>query len=246
MAYKKDEDLEFLKEIPNEQLDVLVECLVKDPKDKQPRLSESLTKNDSYKHNSPNHQAYWFAIAEELQLFGGNTVFNAVRGGGVLYREILIDVAEKLKVNFNKASSTQVIEGNLLQKMIEESVSENDSMDDLLEMAKNLNINVTPDLTKQALVGLLQAAIKAGGFPVYKTALIVANAIARLILGRGLMMTTNAALTRTISIFSGPIGWAITCAWTLLDIASPAFRVTIPAVCYIAAMRAVYNEQKEV
>ncbi|HNE26607.1 MAG TPA: ubiquinol-cytochrome C chaperone family protein, partial [Pseudomonadales bacterium] len=40
-----------------------------------------------------------------------------------------------------------------------------------------------------------------------------------------------------LKVLSGPIGWAITGIWTAIDIASPAFRVTIPAVIQIAALR---------
>jgi len=246
MSYRKDTDLEFLQELPNEQLEVLVKIVTEDPKDKSPRFTEELTTNELYKSNSPNHHAYWFLVAAEIQCFGGNTLANIFRGGeGVLYREVLIDVAEKMKVNFNDKSSTQVIEANLLQKVMEEAVNENDSMENLLEMAKNLNLKVNPNMSKAALIAAIQAGIKLGGFATYTTALIVANAIARLILGRGLTFAANAGLTRLIGAFAGPIGWAVTGLWTLVDIASPAFRVTMPAVCYVAAMRAVHEEQKK-
>lgn len=87
----------------------------------------------------------------------------------------------------------------------------------------------------------VQSAIKLGGFASYKVAVIVANAVARALLGRGLSFAANAALTRWIGVFAGPIGWAVTIAWTALDIAGPAYRVTIPAVIQIAYMRVKAN-----
>jgi len=47
----------------------------------------------------------------------------------------------------------------------------------------------------------------------------------------------NVILTRTMAILTGPIGWVITGLWTAVDIAGPAYRVTIPAVIQVAALR---------
>lgn len=79
----------------------------------------------------------------------------------------------------------------------------------------------------------------------YKIALIVANAIAKAILGRGLSLAANAGIVRTISIFAGPIGWLITGLWAAMDIAGPAYRVTIPAVIQVAFLRQVYLNKGE-
>jgi uncharacterized protein YaaW (UPF0174 family) len=68
----------------------------------------------------------------------------------------------------------------------------------------------------------IQAVIRVAGFAAYRLAVIVANAVARALLGRGLSLAANAALTRTIGVFAGPIGWALTALWTAVDVASPA------------------------
>ena len=60
------------------------------------------------------------------------------------------------------------------------------------------------------------------------------------LIGRGLSFAGNALLTRTMSILAGPIGWAITGVWTAVDIASPAYRVTVPAVIQVAFLRRKY------
>ena len=39
----------------------------------------------------------------------------------------------------------------------------------------------------------------------------------------------------------GPVGWVLTALWTLLDIAGPAYRVTIPAVIQITYIRQNVN-----
>ena len=43
-----------------------------------------------------------------------------------------------------------------------------------------------------------------------------------------------------MSILTGPIGWVITGLWTAIDIAGPAYRVTIPAVIEIVVLRQKY------
>ena len=40
-----------------------------------------------------------------------------------------------------------------------------------------------------------------------------------------------------MAILTGPIGWAITGLWTAIDVAGAAYRVTIPAVIQVAALR---------
>ena len=102
----------------------------------------------------------------------------------------------------------------------------------------------TTSFTDQAIMAAVQAGIRAGGFLSYQITVIVANYIARLLLGRGLTLATNAALTKGLSLFIGPIGWAVTGIWTAFDIAGPAMRVTLPACIIIASLRKTVIYQK--
>ena len=160
------------------------------------------------------------------------------------YRTILCDVCKKMKVNFNKKSSVEVIESCLLQHILLKTMDEMSDAD-LRNLLAELDIRTT-SFSKQAMIAAVQGAIKIGGFASYKIAVIVANSVARALLGRGLSFAANAALTRWIGVFAGPIGWAVTIAWTALDIAGPAYRVTIPAVIQIAYMRVKSNTPKAI
>src|SRR5574344_2139491 len=101
---KKDADLEFISKLYSKDLDDLVYTLIYD-KDGNKRFSEELSTNDLYKNHYPDHIKYWKEVAGEIQCFGANTFATMFRGGkGVLYKEILIDVCGKMKVNFNKNS----------------------------------------------------------------------------------------------------------------------------------------------
>lgn len=169
---------------------------------------------------------------------------NLLKGNkGVLYREILFDVCDKMKVNYNKNSSTQQIEQNLLMKVLQNAL-ENMSPAEIKELGQELGIDNISMLTSQGLTTIFIAIFRAGGFKSYKLTLIIANAILKALIGRGLAFGGNIALTRTAAILTGPIGWAITAIWTAVDIAGPAYRVTIPAVIQVAYLRSL-NENRE-
>lgn len=239
MAYRYDKDLEFLRDLSSEELNDFVSILTHD-KDNTTRFTELITVNELYKKFYPDHKQYLDLILDEFQCFGGNTFANILRmGKGVLYKEILCDVADKLKVNYNKNSDTETIEINLFMKILENSLDQM-SKEQIKEISQELNLNLST-FTKQSTMAAMQFLIKQGGFKSYQLIVIVANAISKLILGRGLSAVVNASLTKAMSIFVGPIGWAITGMWTAIDIAGPAYRVTIPAVIQIAYLRQSYN-----
>ena len=81
------------------------------------------------------------------------------------------------------------------------------------------------------------AAISASGFAAYKLAAVLANTVARQLLGRGLAFGATAPFLQGMSVLTGPIGWAITAVWSAYDLASPGYRVTVPCAIQIAYMR---------
>lgn len=234
MGYRLDEDLEFLQYCSNESLGDLVSILTTDT-DGSTRYTESLTDSEKYKKHYPDHSMYWEEIAEELQTYGGNTIVNVFRGNGVLYKEILIDVCDKMKVNYNKKSKTHVIEEYLLMKILEDSIR-NMSADELKKLAEEMGLKTT-NFTKEAILASFQTVFKLGGFKSYQYTVMLANIILKALIGRGLSLAGNAALTRVASVLAGPIGMTVTALWTVSDIAGPAYRVTAPSVVLISALR---------
>ena len=206
-----------------------------------------MTTSAPYKRHHPDHQKYWELIAAEVQCFGANTFVTLFRGGkGVEYREILIDVCDKMDVNYNKDSSTEKIETNLLMKILNDAL-EKMTPEELKKLAEAIGIKNLNLITPESMLGVFQAVFRAGGFKSYQLTLVIVNAILKTLIGRGLSFAGNAALTRTVAVLTGPIGWAITGAWTAVDVASAAYRVTIPAVIQVAALRQkhLYAQQGE-
>jgi len=235
IKYREDVDLEFLQKCDNDDLKVLADILIYG-KNGSKRWTEELSEENDFKFCHRNYQKVWDLIAGELQLFGGDTIANiARRGHGRLYRDILIGVSKKMRVNFNKKSPIELIEMNLLMKIVEKALDKM-SEDDKRKLAKEMKLK-GGQFTTQAIIAALQAAIKAGRFKSYQIALIVANGVSKAILGRGLTFTGNQTLARMVSFFSGPIAVLVNIALFLPVITGPAYRVAIPATVRVAYMR---------
>jgi uncharacterized protein YaaW (UPF0174 family) len=182
-------------------------------------------------------------LAQEIQEFGGNTIMNFFRGKGVPYSEIVEDVAQHFKIKFEEGESTERLETKILFAVAIKAM-EKMSPDEQRDFASNISggrvLGVGP-----GVIATLQAAVLAGGFGAYMLAATVANATAKQLLGRGLTLAANGALMRGIGAFAGPIGWAVTVIWALFDLASPAYRVTVPCVLQIAYLRQKSKEAKQ-
>lgn len=236
MAYRFDPDLEFLGKISSDDLDGLVTTLTHD-QDGGVRLTEQLTTSVEYKRHFPDHSKYWELVAAEVQGFGANTFATLIRGGkGVLYKEVLTDVCDKVKVNYKSESKVELIEQNLMMKIIEDAV-EKMTPEEVREMAQEAGVANYQALSKDAAMAAFIAIFRAGGFKSFQILAIVVNAVLKALIGRGLGFVAQGTMMRTASILTGPVGWAITGLWTAFDVASPAYRVTIPAVIQIIVLR---------
>jgi len=203
-----------------------------------------LTKSDAYKTYHPDHNQYWELIAAEIQRYGANSFATTLRGGkGVKYKEVLTDVCDKIKVNFNSNSGVKRIENNLLMKILTDEI-ENMSPEELKELARSTGVTNIINITPEVMLAVFQAVFHAGGYKSYQLTLIIVNAFMNTLLGRSLSLSANLALTRTLSVLTGPIGWGITGLWTTIDVAGPAYRVTIPAVIQVAILRQKYLHEK--
>ncbi|MDR0805367.1 MAG: DUF3944 domain-containing protein [Enterobacteriaceae bacterium] len=241
-TYRIDPDLSFFGQCDNEELGMLLSVLTHDAKDGKKRWTESLTSMPEYQLFYPDHQRYWTSIAAELQAYGANSIATLARKNqGVLYRELLQDVCKKLKVNYNKNSTIETIELNMLLKVLEKSLSEM-SQDDLEVLAGNMQLNLS-NPTPQLMLIAVQAAVRTSGFAALELATIGAISVINAMGGIATIGTIFAA-QRALSIIAGPIGLAFSSAWLVSDIAGPAYRVTVPACIIVAYMRQKYLSQK--
>lgn len=170
------------------------------------------------------------------------------------FDEICVDVAKRLKLKGlvrKQISCWELLERiirNMWEDMINnmseeerktlaESIFEDE---EFKEAAKKANY----DWTKVGAGAALLAIKKFGGFATYKMAVIIANQAARALLGRGLTLAANAALTRTISIVLGPVGWLLL-AWGINDLLGTNYKRIIPAVLYLYCIYERLDNQKQ-
>jgi uncharacterized protein YaaW (UPF0174 family) len=228
-----DKNLNPILEIAdNDDLSTLVEYL-------KEKFSEDLTLSDAYKKNSPNHVEYADLIGKEIRDMGGNSFANVFRGEGPSYKEIVCDVADKLKAPYNKNKSIEEVENSILETILStalEKMTEDEKKELLEEMGGKAGLS-KGGITTATFITIFRA----GGFYSYQLTVIIANQIARAVLGHGLKFTAGATLTRTMSILAGPIGWAISGLWMAIDFAGPAYKVTIPCVIHTAMLRKKLN-----
>lgn len=228
-----DPDLSFLLQCKNEDLKNLADYLVYDPKDKKMRNTESLSQTMAYRNYYPNQMVKIVPeMIQELQLFGGNSFVNFFRGKGVPYKTILCDVCDKLKVNFNKNSPINVIEQNLLQKVMYDSV-DNMTNEEIQELGEDYGFKNAADIKRALGVGT----------PMYFRVLILISQA--LVKRMGIAAAAQFLGGRLIAILAGPVAWIATGIWAAIDIAGPAYRVTTPCVVLIATMRAMLGKTDE-
>lgn len=220
--------ISFIKTCSNEEIEPLVQILTRSSTSK---LSES----EFYKLYSPNHKKYIQDIIDDYEKFGGNTFANVWRGHGIGYKEILKDVCKQMKVNLPKDASINVMELALITKISEEAI-EKMTLQEREEFVKSIDPKIT-DFSKQAVLLLARSVIRQAGFNAYKLLVKLVYIIGTKILGKTVPFIVYQTSTKWLGSFAGPVGLALTSAWTIIDLAGPAYRVTIPATMYIATLR---------
>ncbi|OOP83786.1 ubiquinol-cytochrome C chaperone family protein [Helicobacter pylori] len=201
-----------------------------------------------YQRYGHDYAKYPRKIAEELQRYGGNSFMNFFRNEGVLYKEILCDACDHLDINYNERSATSLIEQNMLSKLLKDSL-EKMSRREIKELCDGLgmtNIDKVIGENKQVLIASVLTLFKAGGSHSYALAVSVADAMVRQTLGHGLSSVVGkVVLKKTLGILAGPIGWVITGALVSINLAGPAYRVTVPACVLVATLRKKLKAEQE-
>lgn len=243
-----EKELEFLKNLSNEQLQPIVK-LMKD------RITDELSEEAK-----TNPKENIEEITNELKKYAGNTIVNIFRGEGISYREALEDVCKKQKVKFNENVPTEILGEALIEKVISDSF---DKMNDkekenfLEELKENIGEKEFEKFLKGvggskgflALSGnmILKLLVKKAGIGLYYWAVQITVWIFHTILKQAapkwLVFGLPLVMKRAFGALFGPIAWVVLTAWTIVDIASPAYRVTIPVILYIEAIRIIEKEQ---
>lgn len=234
----EDELVALLQQAAESELDGLVACFVE-----RGGITCQLKRLPTYKFNHPHHRVYVNDIAAELQKFGANTLASKFRSGrGVLYEEIVRDVAKRLRVR--REGNTAEVEKRIVRKLAEK-YWEGATPEQRTALLRQVGVRDLMLVTRPALPAAVISAIHLSGFAAYQLTVVIANAVAHVLLGHGLSLAVNAGLTKGVSVFAGPPGWCLVGFLTAQSIASEAYRVTIPAVVQVAMIRSAIEARRE-
>lgn len=155
-------------------------------------------------------------LAREICAYGGNTIANTWRKGGVAYQELCADVAQKLGGKPGKDLDVFAIEDVAIAAAVERRNSNGKTIA-LPQTATELATILAPIIaTLVSNAGTIAGVAAAGG-------------------ATGLLAAVGG---RLVSWAAPPVA-IVTATATILEAASPAYRITIPAVLQIAKIRRV-------
>lgn len=218
MAYRRDKDLEFLKDVKPEDLAVLKEIITQE-------------KNQNLSDKDPSDPFYWSYVAEQIQLYGGDTLANILRlGDGVLYREVLCDVCDKLDIQYNKHLDTiDAIENNLIKSLYA------DAWEKMSDSEKCM-IFFLGGIPYQTMIGgnaglitikNILSSISIKSISLYD--LVIGNILTKIIKKPESII----AIGGYFAFLIGPLGLGL----FGLNLSGPAYRITIPACLSVARLR---------
>lgn len=230
---------ELLKTASHQELDMLTDIITDAGKG---RISLSDEKKNLFLNHKERQTLH--LVTQELALvicaFGGNTLMNLVRSNNTEYQEVARDAAEKLGVKVPKTASIIEIEEMAIQKALEKALKDKTSADTIeqLCMADNIKFDhaVLEKLKKKGNKADLALFILTAAGPYTISRLLTLTLVSGLGIAGGAAMGAALIGGRGVALLH-PVFAVLSAAWMTYDLSGPAYRVTVPAVICIAAIR---------
>ena len=225
---------DILDELTNEELDVIVKLIVE-----KGWQTESLSKDKDYKKYYPDHRKYVSKIKNELSLMGGDTLANVARflmgkGSSISYREMLKDVCKKLEIEYEESTLDGELEYDLLATVLKKA------FDKLSEVEQNIILEILRDNSNEITANNLFYKIFADDKrEKYLLAVLISNTLAKTVCGKDLSLLNDIETINELKVLTAPLGSILMNVDKTYDITGPAYRITLPAIVYMAAMKEV-------
>lgn len=223
-------NFEILDEFTNEELEVIVKLIV----DKGWQ-TENLSKDEVYKKYYPDHRKYLDKIKTELSLMGGNTIANIARfilkkNSNVSYREMLKDVCTKMNIKYEQSDTDRDLENCLLATVLTRA------FDKLTRTGKDF---IFEQMGRNSFYHIFREDEQNA----YELSILIANTLVKMEIGKNLKKADEiAVLLDKLKNLVVQVSYILTNTDKTIDIAGPAYRVTLPAIIYIAAMKRIKNK----
>lgn len=189
------------------------------------------------------------AALRELRFYGSNTLLRPFRDNPISYSEVAYDVADTLKPMFREGDrfregSLSSCEDYVLEKM---KVSRDDVEKICGAIGRSSENQAIKDVAKKAGAAV---AVEGAGVAVAK---VVAQEVAKQVAADASKKVASKAAQKAAEQAAKEVAKQVAqrviasvniflAAWTVVSIAGPAMRVTIPAVTYIALIRKMYMQ----
>lgn len=156
------------------------------------------------------------------------------------YKDIVKQVADKIKADYKAYFTTEQIEVAIAQKVME-TVWEKMTPDQRREMEKEWvrtaqQFDKGGEFAKAGGVFAALTAAQLSGFGVYLLATTTLGAITG-VLGITLPFAVYTTMTSAIAVILGPVGWIGAGLFAIWALTGPNYKKLVPAVLYVCALR---------
>lgn len=217
--------LDFLDECSNEELAPLVQFIV----DKG-GWTESLTNDPAYKKYHPDHRKYLPKIKNEILDFGSNTFWFQTD-----YQTVVEDVCKQMDADVGDGSIRGMETGVMAAVFTEmwPHLSAEDRRAIWQSFKDKKPWEDSEKITLEAMTHFFRQRTSDS----YHLSAIYASSISKYAVGKELPLGVSANLMPGFSFLFNLAD--------LLALAGPAYRVTVPVVCYIASLRIIKENVEE-
>lgn len=230
-------DFEILDKLTNEELDVIVKLIIE-----KGWQTETLSKDKNYKKYYPDHRKYVDSIKTELSLMGGNTIANVARflmgkSSSISYREMLKDVCKKLDIEYEESTIDEELEHDLLATILKRA------FDKLSEVEQNVVLEILKDNSNGMTANNLFYKIFADDKKKkYLLAVLISNTLSKTMCGKDLSLLKDIEIINELKVLTAPLSSILINVDKTYDITGPAYRITLPAIVYMAAMKEIKHK----
>lgn len=172
--------------------------------------------------------------------WNSQSIFGYLVGHEPSYKDIVRQVANKLKIKYKDYNTPKEIEIKITQKVIETAwekmtPEQREKMEEQLRKTAQKFDKTGALATSASIFGSLTAA-QLSGFGVYLLASTALGFVTDSI-GLTLPFVVYTTMSSTIAVIIGPVGWIGAGLFAIWKLTGPNYKRLIPAIIYICALR---------
>ncbi len=168
------------------------------------------------------------AIVHQIQLLGGNSVSNFLRGSGVFYYEIVCKIATKLDIDLDDCAEIGAIEWQISEHFLRET---------LQQMPKKERSSFYKQLQEESKKKALSFDIAHTLTEDFGRWIFLRLVLTHILLRLGIAGAAKISTAFIVTLLAGPIGWSASVIWLAIDLVGPAYSTLIPLVILLATIR---------